>query len=315
MLFHRIMDYLGRYRLIMDRTGNKPYLARYYLFLMNRSRFPFNIFLHKFLLSDPYDLHDHPWAYISIPLWPGYWEHTPKPTQPPTPVDINDISHYVEDHHLTIQKIMDIPSNTPTEIAFFDRNYIDFASNNPVGIPIPAREALRHRYRGIFTRAQDTIEGTMIWSWDGDNEEHEEDWEWDILIDNERWYPLKYINNDELDYPQWRKLDPNTKLGWRGPSVLDSDIGSFPPIIINDNDTVIVNHNVKIPCDGTHKTWRSPLSIRYRSAESLHRIELDPRGYCWTLFIPMIQRRAWGFQTAMGWVPEDNYLSEKKSDK
>ena len=35
-----------------------------------------NIFLHKFLSSDPDDLHDHPWNYVSIPLWPGYWEHT-----------------------------------------------------------------------------------------------------------------------------------------------------------------------------------------------------------------------------------------------
>jgi len=70
------MNYLDRYRIIYDRDNNEPYLARYYLFLKDRENFPFNIFLHKFLKSDPDDLHNHPWPYTSIPLWPGYWEHT-----------------------------------------------------------------------------------------------------------------------------------------------------------------------------------------------------------------------------------------------
>ncbi len=214
MLFHRIMYY---YRLIMNRTGTASYL-----FIKDRSQFPFKIF--------------HPWAYIC----PGYLEQTP--------VYITDIVHTVQHKHLTIQKIMDIPANTPTKITFFDRNYIKLAEDNPIGIPIPAREALRHGYSGTFTRTSDTNGGTMLWSWKG---AHEEDWEWDILIDNDRWYPIKYIK--ELNYSTWRELDPNTKIGWRGPSVLDSDIDSFPSIIINKNDQDIVT----IPCDGT---WRRPLS-------------------------------------------------------
>lgn len=220
MLFHRIMDYLGRYRLTAP-----------YLFLKYRSQFP--------------------WAYI----WPGYLKQTP-------PVYIKDIVHIVQHKHLTIQKIMDIPANTPTKIAFFDRNYITLAEDNPIGIPIPAREALRHGYSGTFTRISDTIGGTMIWSWEG---AQEEDWEWDILIDNDTWYPIKYIK--ELNYSTWRDLDPNIKIGWRGPSVLDSDIDSFPSIIINknDQDNVIVNHTVTIPCDGTVKTWRRQLSTPHRT--------------------------------------------------
>ena len=74
---HNLMDYMGRYRLIKDRLDEEPYLERYYVFLKNREFFPFNIFVHKFLKSDPDDFHDHPWSFISIPLWPGYWEHTP----------------------------------------------------------------------------------------------------------------------------------------------------------------------------------------------------------------------------------------------
>ena len=75
-IFKKIMKYLGRYRLILDRQNNKPYLERYYIFLKNRSKFPFNIFIHKFLNSDPDHLHDHPWNYRTIILYGGYWEYT-----------------------------------------------------------------------------------------------------------------------------------------------------------------------------------------------------------------------------------------------
>ena len=70
------MNYLGRYRLIIDRQNNKSYLERYYIFLLNRKEFPFNIFIHKFLSSDPDDLHDHPWNYRTLILAGGYWEYT-----------------------------------------------------------------------------------------------------------------------------------------------------------------------------------------------------------------------------------------------
>jgi hypothetical protein len=67
---------LGRYRVIMDREDNEPYLERYYVFLRDRTWFPFNVFIHKFLKSDPDDLHDHPWPYMTIILRGGYWEWT-----------------------------------------------------------------------------------------------------------------------------------------------------------------------------------------------------------------------------------------------
>ena len=75
MLFNFLKN---RKRIILDRVGQKPYLIRYYLFLKERKWFPFNIFLHKFLQSDPDELHDHPWPYFTIILRGGYWEVTPK---------------------------------------------------------------------------------------------------------------------------------------------------------------------------------------------------------------------------------------------
>ena len=73
----KLLERLGRKRIVMDRVENEPYLERYYLFLKDRKRFPFNIFLHKFLKSDPDDVHDHPWPYATVILKGGYWEWIP----------------------------------------------------------------------------------------------------------------------------------------------------------------------------------------------------------------------------------------------
>lgn len=72
------LDRLGRKRIIMDRLNDEPYLERYYVFLKDRANFPFNVFLHKFLKSDPDDLHDHPWSYATLILRGGYWEWIPQ---------------------------------------------------------------------------------------------------------------------------------------------------------------------------------------------------------------------------------------------
>lgn len=75
--FLRFLERIGRKRVIMDRDGVHPYLVRYYIFLKDRERFPFNVFLHNFLRSDPDDIHDHPWMWSTIILKGGYWEWVP----------------------------------------------------------------------------------------------------------------------------------------------------------------------------------------------------------------------------------------------
>jgi predicted metal-dependent enzyme (double-stranded beta helix superfamily) len=77
-MLKKLMQRLGRYRVIMDRQDNEPYLERYYLFLKDRQRFPFNVFLHKFLKGDPDDVHDHPWPYCTVILKGGYYEWVPQ---------------------------------------------------------------------------------------------------------------------------------------------------------------------------------------------------------------------------------------------
>ena len=73
----KLLERLGRKRIIMDRENNEPYLERYYLLFNTRKHFPFNVFLHKFLKSDPDDVHDHPWPYATFILKGGYYEWTP----------------------------------------------------------------------------------------------------------------------------------------------------------------------------------------------------------------------------------------------
>jgi hypothetical protein len=72
------LESIGRRRIIMDRVNEEPYLERYYVFLKDRTWFPFNIFLHKFLKSDPDVPHDHPWNYATVILKGGYWEWIPQ---------------------------------------------------------------------------------------------------------------------------------------------------------------------------------------------------------------------------------------------
>ena len=76
--FLDFLERMGRKRIVMDRESDEPYLERYYLFLKDRDRFPFNVFLHKFLKGDPDDVHDHPWPYATLILKGGYYEWLPQ---------------------------------------------------------------------------------------------------------------------------------------------------------------------------------------------------------------------------------------------
>jgi hypothetical protein len=77
-MIKKIFQKLGRHRVIRDRLDDEPYLERYYVFLKDRTWFPFNIFVHKFLKSDPDDVHDHPWPFATLILRGGYWEWRPQ---------------------------------------------------------------------------------------------------------------------------------------------------------------------------------------------------------------------------------------------
>lgn len=54
--------------------GDSPYLTRYTL--LDTSLF--QACVHIFHRSDGDELHDHPWPFVSVILWRGYIEETPK---------------------------------------------------------------------------------------------------------------------------------------------------------------------------------------------------------------------------------------------
>jgi hypothetical protein len=59
------------YYFVIENAMGDPYLVRYKLFRCPR----FKIFLHHILRSDEDpELHCHPWTFVSIILWRGYFE-------------------------------------------------------------------------------------------------------------------------------------------------------------------------------------------------------------------------------------------------
>ena len=83
-MFLKLLERLGRKRVIYDREHQVPYMYRYYLLFgdkvseaENAKELPFNLMLHKICLSDPDVLHDHPWWYATLILKGGYLEITP----------------------------------------------------------------------------------------------------------------------------------------------------------------------------------------------------------------------------------------------
>ena len=68
----------SRRSIIYDRADKEPYLIRYYMLFVDRVKFPFNIFIHKFMRGDDDEApHDHPWGFFHIILSSGYWENVP----------------------------------------------------------------------------------------------------------------------------------------------------------------------------------------------------------------------------------------------
>lgn len=63
---------------------------------------------------------------------------------------------------------------------------------------------------------------------------------------------------------------------------------------------------------GEKRFWRKPGSFRYSPAASYHRIELEPGVECWTLFMPGPQRKEWGFLVRNKWIPNEQYLEQRK---
>lgn len=72
----RLLSAIFPFKVIMN-CNHDPYLIRWYVFKTKRV----TLFIHKFVRSDEdRALHDHPWPFLVIPIWRGYWEHSYRPS-------------------------------------------------------------------------------------------------------------------------------------------------------------------------------------------------------------------------------------------
>ena len=56
----------------MRALDGSPYLVRWQLLSTPLGR----VYLHRFLAPDAQCPHDHPWPFVSLVLWGGYWEQS-----------------------------------------------------------------------------------------------------------------------------------------------------------------------------------------------------------------------------------------------
>jgi hypothetical protein len=72
-----ILDILAREMKIITKPWTRPYMTRWVLSGQSGEGTGRAVYVHKFHRSDRDDMHDHPWPFVSVILWGGYWEKTP----------------------------------------------------------------------------------------------------------------------------------------------------------------------------------------------------------------------------------------------
>jgi len=63
------------------------------------------------------------------------------------------------------------------------------------------------------------------------------------------------------------------------------------------------------------RMWRGPGHFRFCPANSFHRIELKPDVTAWTLFMPGLQKKDWGFLVKNKWIQHEQYFKNRKEIK
>lgn len=80
----KIFDKLGRHTVVIDKMTGEILIHKLWLLHKPPKDSPidfvdtneYGLYLHKFVKSDPADLHDHPWDFWHMILKGGYYEHT-----------------------------------------------------------------------------------------------------------------------------------------------------------------------------------------------------------------------------------------------
>ena len=154
-------------------------------------------------------------------------------------------------YHLTIGDVLNFPVGKIIRIYFLDRNMFDLSCDdqiNPIGQPIRPSEFFRRGYFIDFTR-RDDLKGTWRWTFD-DYTYTDNDREFDLALGEHLWYPMKDSKVPEKDWQgiftipedfagkHYQELPLNTKIGWRGPMMLASNMDKCPDVVMKKNYSV-----------------------------------------------------------------------------
>lgn len=146
---------------------------------------------------------------------------------------LNDV---VESHSLKVSDIRKLHKGQVILVYLLDRNIGDYKCGTPRGTRVCTRKYLDRWHLIIYTHDHN-LTGTLHHV--GGIDIKKEDWTWEINIT--QWEPHGYwsplddgcCGQEQSDYLKEFLKDPskipgNTKVGWRGPAILMSDISNMP---------------------------------------------------------------------------------------
>ena len=128
---------------------------------------------------------------------------------------------------LTIKDIVSLVPGTKVHLLIQDRNVCDSIYNMGHDDGKPRRPSTFFSgLKETFTY-REGLTGCMDWHW-GD---HDDDFTFQLLCDKKRmWYPLDKKGVFPLTGKHWEDMPLTTKVGWRGPAMLWSDLGKLPSL-------------------------------------------------------------------------------------
>lgn len=145
----RLLNWLFNHKVIVN-CDRDPYLLRWYVIRTERV----GVFIHKFVRSDEdRALHDHPWDFIVIPIWRGYFEHSESRWGDVSLWDLDRMTEPIPPRTTTTDLVTGVLQVNPVDL------------DKVVGLRRRVRPFLGTRFRrGTYRHRVELIEGRCSWS-------------------------------------------------------------------------------------------------------------------------------------------------------
>jgi hypothetical protein len=148
--------------------------------------------------------------------------------------------------HLTIERILQMQPGESITLYTLDRNVLDHVKTR--GVAQRPRQFLAHGSRLTWTKIND-LTGTAMWWWEGitAQDQLERNFEFHVEFAPNFWYPLTngripaYEQTDLVVFQRdnlrqfcdksWNQFPVSTRIGWRGPALVESDLDDLPDVM------------------------------------------------------------------------------------